>query len=232
MSAPAIRERNFNGECTIPDPSGVVELMPAGVAPSSFVRPDPKPVLPGALLLTAPDIAALTDRLAETLAHEGVGGHLCVRLADGSETPLFGDRPALFAKRRSAQVRRIVGGLGQREELQLLVEAPATPLTRAAEARLEGYAQLYLARAALLREKANDIATGCPLSLRQRVLLGRMLAGHPLARTADALGISVAAARSHLDDALPALGVATRAEAVAKAARCGWLIVSLPSSGL
>jgi DNA-binding CsgD family transcriptional regulator len=206
--------------------------MVARVASTPFVRPDPKPVLPGALLLTAPDIAALTDRLAATLAHEGIGGHLCVRVAEGADTPLFGDAPTLFPRRHSPRVRRIAGPPGRRDALDLLVAAPAAPLPRAAEARLQGYAELYLARAALLREKSGDLATGCPLSLRQRVILGRLLAGQPLARIAAALDISVEAARSHLEDALAALGAASRAEAVALAARRGWLVLSPRSSGL
>lgn len=203
--------------------------MAARAARESAIQAGAAPVLAGARLLTAPDLDALTGHLADSLAADGVTGHFCVRADAGEDRPLFGDAPELFAARGAADALRITGVLGGPARLDLLLRRPSEPLSRAAAARVEGYAQLYLARAVLLHEKAGDVPSGCPLSIRERLVLGRALIGEPLVRTAEFLKIRPETARSHMADAIAALGAPDRLSAIALAARRGWLLISEPS---
>lgn len=204
--------------------------MAARAAFRSEIQAGAAPVLAGARLLTASDLETLTGHLADSLAADGVTGHFCIRADAAGDQPLFGDAPELFRLRADPNTPRIGDALGGPTRLDLLLRAPAVPLSRAAAARVEGYAQLALARAMLLHEKAADVPTGCPLSLRQRVILGRALAGEPLVRTAESLEIRPETARDHLADAIAALGAADRLSAIALAARRGWLLVSQPQN--
>ena len=171
----------------------------------------------------ANDLAELTDHFAAVLAEEGVGGHFVIDDAGAADQPLFGDSPALIADRGApAWEIRVKGALG--EEATILLAVPERLIDDATMARLRGFAALYVGRGLALHEKASDLATGCPLTLCERLILGRLLLGEPLADVAARVGRSIGAVRSHVADAAAKLGADDRNAAVALAARRGWLL--------
>jgi DNA-binding CsgD family transcriptional regulator len=93
-------------------------------------------------------------------------------------------------------------------------------------ARIRGYAELYAARAVALQELADDVQTECGLSLRERFVLGRRLAGLAPVDIALESDLSVATVSAAIDSAIDRLGVSTLPEAISLAARRGWLAVT------
>lgn len=67
--------------------------------------------------------------------------------------------------------------------------------------------------------------SSCPLTPRQRELLAFAASGKSDWDIAQLLGISAKTANEHLEKAKQALGVRTRAQAVALAVRCGWIVL-------
>jgi DNA-binding CsgD family transcriptional regulator len=91
---------------------------------------------------------------------------------------------------------------------------------------VRGYAQLFAARVMALQELADDVDTECGLTLRERYVLGRRLAGLAPFDIAGEAKLSVSIVSETLDKAVEKLGAATMGEAIALAARRGWLAVT------
>ena len=174
-------------------------------------------------ILIAPDAERLVTLFADALAEYGIGGHFCLRKSGVSLTPLLGDAPQLIA----APHRFFVDSDDMHfAGARVLLANPDRPLSREESARVRGYAQLYAARALALQELGDDVQTDCGLSLRERYVLGRRLAGLPPVDIALESGISVQTVSSAIDSAVARLGCQSQAEAIAIAARRGWLAVT------
>ena len=165
------------------------------------------------------DLDDLVVRFGAAIAEDGIDGHLCL-IAGGAETHiLFGDSPALRDMVNGCDILATAGG-------------PRLRLSRrpedAAFARVRGFATLYLARALLLIEAGRTPITQTGLTLCERFILGRLLAGDCLLDIAVALDRSVACVQEMLARASDSLGAHSREEAIAIAARQGWLLSTLP----
>lgn len=202
--------------------------MPAHEAGMSLPAYDaaPRPVFPAtaqlrATIFTVGTLEELVALFALALAEHGIPGHFCLRSWDGgAPVPFVGDRPELIRAPAGTIVVDIEDGF-------VLLAPPAAPLDREALARVRGYALLYAARAAALHELAHDIETSCGLSLCERFVLARRLAGAAPVDTAAEAGWSVATVGTHEASAIEKLGAANVAEAAAIAARQGWLLVTV-----
>lgn len=172
-------------------------------------------------LWLAGDGEALVDLFADALAEDGITGHFCVAGTDGALIPILGDAPDLIGRMTEAMVVD-APVLGARVLLRMPDRVPAADTL----VRVRGYAQLYAARALDLRELADDVETGCGLSLRERYVLGRRLAGLAPIDIACESGLSVATVSLALDQAVSRLGTPDLASATALAARRGWLAVT------
>lgn len=178
------------------------------------------------------DLERLTGFFAATIAEHGISGHFCAGRDDGGQlSPLFGDSPWLFAEDRFEDdlaeahgpcALAIRGALG--DNFLVALAPPARRLDDRTAARVRGFASLYVARGAVLHEKRADPTTSCGLSLCERVVLGRLLAGDSVLDIALRLDRSPAAIESHIADAMATLGTTDRADAIAFAARRGWLL--------
>jgi DNA-binding CsgD family transcriptional regulator len=174
-------------------------------------------------ILLAPDSERLVTLFAGMLAEHGIAGHFCLRKTATTLTPLVGDMPELIAGRHNFFVdsddTHFAGA-------RVLLAEPDRVLTKEEMARVRGYAQLFAARALALQELADDVETECGLSLRERYVLGRRLAGLAPIDIANESGITVQTVSSAIDNAVARLGTQNQAEAIAFAARRGWLAVT------
>lgn len=175
-------------------------------------------------ILMAVDSEELVGMFADALREHGIAGHFCVR-ADGDRLcPVLGDAPELVTDRRGALVIEVDAIDGT--SALMLFGRPSRSLTAAEIARVRGYAELYAARAFALQEMEDDVETGCGLTLRERFVLGRRLAGLAPIDIADEAGLSVEIVSASLDSAVARLEVSTPAAAIALAARRGWLAIT------
>lgn len=174
-------------------------------------------------ILIAPDAERLVTLFADSLAEHGISGHFCLRKSGAALTPLLGDAPELIAAPRrlvvDSDAMHFAGA-------RVLLAEPDRTLGNEEMTRVRGYAQLFAARALALQELADDVQTDCGLSLRERYVLGRRLAGLAPVDIALEAKLSVQTVASAIDNAVARLGVATQAEAISVAARRGWLAVT------
>lgn len=175
-------------------------------------------------ILIAPDLETLVSLFADALAEHGIEGHFCLRKTEAGLVPLAGDCPRLMSSQESCIVvdtdERFMAGT------RVLLAAPCHSLTGGEMALLRGYAELFAARAVALQELADDVPTDCGLSLRERYVLGRRMAGLAPIDIAGEAGLSIATVCAAIESAIARLGCATLAEAIAFAARRGWLAVT------
>lgn len=174
-------------------------------------------------ILIASDPERLVALFADALAEHGVSGHFCLLRRGEGYAPLLGDAPGLITADDAMAVDCEDAGFGK---ARVLLAAPDAPLGAEEAARLRGYAQLFAARALALQELADDVATECGLSLRERYVLGRRLAGLAPVDMAIESGLSVPTINAATESATERMGAKTPAEAVSLAARRGWLAVT------
>jgi len=174
-------------------------------------------------ILIAPDAERLVGLFADALTEHGIAGHFCLRKAGTALTPLMGDAPELIAGPHGFAIdsddMHFAGA-------RVLLAEPSRALTKEESVRVRGYAQLFAARALALHELGDDVQTDCGLSLRERYVLGRRLAGLASIDIAIESGLSVQTVASAIDNAVARLGTRNQAEAIAFAARRGWLAVT------
>lgn len=175
-------------------------------------------------LLVAPDAETLVELFANALSEHGITGHFCLRQLGGAYGPLLGDRPELIGREQDCLVLDTHGSFVA--QTRMLLAPPAMPLPPEQLTRVRGYAELYAARAVALQELADDVQTECGLSLRERFVLGRRLAGLAPIDIAAESDLSVATISAALDSAIEKLGATTLPEAISLAARRGWLAVT------
>jgi DNA-binding CsgD family transcriptional regulator len=174
-------------------------------------------------LLIAPDIESLVELFAGALAEHGIAGHLCLSRAGTSLLPVAGDMPRLM---NSDDVLRAEVEASALPGAVVLMAKPRRALSAEQQARVRGYAQLFAARVMALQELADDVDTDCGLTLRERYVLGRRLAGLSPLDIALEAQLSIATISDTLDRAVEKLGVTNLREAIALAARRGWLAVT------
>ena len=175
-------------------------------------------------LLIAPDSEALVTLFAGALAEHGIAGHFCLRRSGPVFTPLVGDAPELI--QQADRCLTIDTDDVFMPGVRVLLSTPDHPLSAEHETRIRGYAELFAARVLALQELADDVNTECGLSLRERFVLGRRLAGIAPIDIALETKLSVATVSAAIDSATEKLNVATPAEAISLAARRGWLAVT------
>lgn len=175
-------------------------------------------------LLIAPDAEHLVSLFSGALAEHGIDGHFCLRKSGASYTPLVGDCPELIG--RADDCVHIDTDESFMPGTRVLLAKPSRRLSAEHETRIRGYAELFAARALALQELADDVNTECGLSLRERFVLGRRLAGLAPVDIAIEAKISVATVTAAIDNAIRKMGVETLAEAISVAARRGWLAVT------
>jgi DNA-binding CsgD family transcriptional regulator len=174
-------------------------------------------------ILIATDPEALVALFAGALAEHGIDGHFCLRKIGKAYLPLLGDAPGLIA---SPDCLVVDGDGALFSGTRVLLAKPSLPLGSEGLARVRGYAQLFAARAMALQELSEDVQTDCGLSLRERYVLGRRLAGLATLDIALESGISIETVNAATDSAIARLGVTTLPEATSLAARRGWLAVT------
>lgn len=175
-------------------------------------------------LLVAPDAETLVELFADALSEHGISAHFCLRRTGEIYGPLLGDRPELIGREAECLVVDIEASFVA--QTRMLLAAPAMPLSREHMARIRGYSELYAARAVALQELTDDVQTACGLSLRERFVLGRRLAGLAPVDIALESNLEVATVSSAIDSAIERLGVRSLPEAISLAARRGWLAVT------
>ncbi|MFD1613081.1 LuxR C-terminal-related transcriptional regulator [Sphingomonas tabacisoli] len=175
-------------------------------------------------ILIAPDAESLVSLFANALHEHGIGGHFCLRKNGGGYAPLVGDAPELIG--RAAECIVIDTDESFMAGTRVLLAPPREPLGREQLTRLRGYAELFAARAIALQELADDVATDCGLTLRERYVLGRRLAGLATIDIAAESKLTIATIGTITDNAVDKLGCSSVAEAIAFAARLGWLAVT------
>lgn len=173
-------------------------------------------------LLAAPDPESLVRLFGDALAEEGIGGHFCLLNSDAGETPMLGDAPELIG---SEHTIAIDCGAPFTQRTRMLLATPAAALAPETMTKLRGYAELYGARAVALCEIADDVATECGLTVKQRFVLGRRLAGLATIDIAAEADLSVASVCEIEEAAVRTLNAPSLADAIAFAARRGWLAV-------
>ena len=174
-------------------------------------------------LLISPDTESLVDLFSGALSEHGIQGHFCLARSGTALVPVAGDAPQLMSSKDALRVEVEANPL---PGAVVMLGRPEHPLTKDQCARIRGYAQLFAARVMALQELADDVDTDCGLTLRERFVLGRRLAGlAPLDIAAEA-NLSVLTVSEALDTAVRKLGVTTLGEAIALAARRGWLAVT------
>lgn len=175
-------------------------------------------------ILVAPSGEDLVVMFAQALSEHGIAGHFCVRGAGAALQPILGDTPELVARPEDCLVIPCNSLPGS--PARMLLAQPEAPLEPAEMARVRGYSELYAARAIALQELEDDVDTGCGLTLRERYVLGRRLAGQAPVDIAAESGLSVPTVAAALDGATKRLGDGNEAAAIALAARRGWLAVT------
>jgi DNA-binding CsgD family transcriptional regulator len=175
-------------------------------------------------LLIAPDLENLVSLFAGALAEHGIDGHFCLRKSGSGYTPLVGDCPELIA--HDGDCIHVDTDDAFMPGTRVLLAAPPHGLSAEHKARIRGYAELFAARALALQELVDDVNTECGLSLRERFVLGRRLAGLAPVDIAIEGKISVATVSAAIDSAIQKMGVQTLAEAISLSARRGWLAVT------
>jgi DNA-binding CsgD family transcriptional regulator len=173
-------------------------------------------------LLIASDVASLVELFAGALSEHGIAGHFCLAKTGDVLTPLAGDMPELIASQPHFAVDLDGGVLAS---ARVLLARPDRPLSREQSARVRGYAQLFAARALALQELADDVDTECGLTIRERYVLGRRLAGVAPLDIAEEAQLSIQTVSQTIDDAIAKLGTTSLGDAIALAARRGWLAV-------
>lgn len=190
-------------------------------------KPEGEPAFPATALLratlfTVGTIEDLVVLFANALAEHGISGHFSLKSWDGGAfVPFVGDCPELIREPAGTIV------VDTEDGACVLLAPPEALLDRAALARVRGYALLYAAQAAALHERTRDVETNCALSLCERFVLARRLAGIAPVDIAAEAGLSVATVGAHEAKAVEKLGAGTVAEAAAIAARQGWLLVTV-----
>lgn len=170
------------------------------------------------------DLPDLIDGFAESIAAHGFDRHLCVALDDGAPRPLFGQAalvagaPALHLPIADWSGTPCAIRLAGRDE----------PVDRALRASLAGRAEVYATFGFALLQRGSDIDTAGGLGLAERHCLAGLLLGHGEGAIAERLSIDPLAVAGHIERATARLGVVTRAEAIALAARRG-LLAGLPA---
>lgn len=175
-------------------------------------------------LLIAPNSETLVTLFANALAEHGIAGHFCLRRSGAGYTPLLGDSPDLI--RDAGRCLHIDTDAAFMSGARVLLARPERRLPQDHGARIRGYAELYAARALALQELADDVSTDCGLTLRERFVLGRHLAGLAPVDIAIEAKVSVATISAATDSAIAKMGVETVAQAISLAARRGWLAVT------
>lgn len=193
----------------------------------------------------------LIDLFQDTIRSEQALEHHCCRLALGwYAVPLFGtapdhaerlqahikaglspdiaERPALIPAGKGEDTALIYFpvslGLGDPVLVTLGLPADqAAQIDRQQRARLNGLATIYAMRALPLWEIEEDIETASPLTLRQRIVLAMVLSGHTHIEIASHLRCALRTVDAHLENAIERLKAADEADAIALAARRGWL---------
>lgn len=165
------------------------------------------------------DVDTLVAMFAACLSEHGIDGHFIMAGTAAGPVPMAGDAPELVLAPPGCL---IVEGGGH----CIVLAGPCVPLAPDADARVRGYAVLVAAQIAALRELADDVETGCALSLRERYVLGRRLAGLAPVDIAAECGLGVQTIAAAIDSAVAAMNAGTPAEAISLAARRGWLVVS------
>jgi DNA-binding CsgD family transcriptional regulator len=174
-------------------------------------------------ILLAADGEELVALFAGALAEHGITGHFCVHAVGGRLAPILGDHPGLVAGLPGCLDIAVGGAF---KYARVLLAPPEQPLNREAYARIKGYAELFAARALALQEMADDVDTNCGLSLRERYVLGRRLAGLAPVDIALETGLSMETIAAASDSAVARLNADNVAGAIAVAARRGWLAVT------
>lgn len=172
----------------------------------------------------ARDLAALTLAFGESIAPHGFTHHLCLALDGGEAQPLFGDA-ALVAGEPVVQlpVATWRGGGGV-----ICLGGRMEPVGPALRASLAGRAEIHATFGVALLQRAGDIETAAGLGLAERQCLAGLLLGEGVASIARRLTLDPLAVTGHVERAIARLGVASRAEAVALAARRG-LLATIPA---
>ena len=174
---------------------------------------------------------------AASIARSGFTTHFCFEIsAGGTIAPLFGDASALPIGAISANGPKSVASHAvRRGNLLLPVQSwhdsdlfvglggRRAPVESALRASLLGRAEVFATFGLALLERESDIPTGIGLGLAQRQCLAHLLMGRRDPEIAESLGLTPLAVRGHIDHAITLMGVQSRVEAVAFAARRGWL---------
>lgn len=193
----------------------------------------------------------LIDLFEDMIRSEKALEHECSRLALGwYAVPLFGtapahaerlrahltdgpssdisERPALIPPLKTGEpaLLSFPVSLGLGDPLVVSIGMPANEtaqIDRQQRARLNGLATIYAMRAVPLWEIEEDIETASPLTLRQRIVLAMVLSGHTHIEIARHLNCSLRTVATHVENAVERLKAADEADAIALAARRGWL---------
>ena len=174
-------------------------------------------------LLISFDTESLVELFSGALAEHGIDGHFCLGRFGDKLVPVAGDMPCLV---NSKDVLRVDVDASAWPGAVTLLARPERPLTKEQSARVRGYAQLFAGRVMALQELADDVDTECGLTLRERYVLGRRLAGLAPLDIAREAKLSVATIGEALDKAIDKLGAPNLGAAIALAARRGWLAVT------
>ena len=189
----------------------------------------------------ADSLPALCAAFADAIAAEGFGAHCCLRTSpDAAPDILFGDGGAVSIAARSLldksheyPVSFAADGrhhllvpveCWQADALFVLITGRAAAPDRAAIARVHGLAEVHATYGYSLFERQQDIATSAGLGLVQRRCLALVLTGHRDVDIARLLDLTPLAVEGHLAQAMILLDADIRAQAVAIAARRGWLV--------
>ncbi|NNM76200.1 helix-turn-helix transcriptional regulator [Sphingomonas sp. ID1715] len=174
-------------------------------------------------LMIAPDIESLVELFAGALEEHGIDGHFCLARSGEQLVPAAGDMASLI---NATDVLTVEVEASALPGALVLLARPNRPLSREAWARVRGYAELFAARVLALQELADDVDTECGLTLRERYVLGRRLAGLAPIDIAEEAKLTVNAVSEAMDKAAAKLGADNVGEAIALAARRGWLAVT------
>ena len=189
----------------------------------------------------ADSLPALSAAFAGAIAAEGYDTHCCLRASpDAAPEILFGDARSLSGAARHLvdespeyPVPFAAGGhhdllvpvqCWQADALFVLVAGRPDSPDRATIARVHGLAEVLATYGYSLFERQQDIATGAGLGLVQRRCLALILTGHRDVDIARLLDLTPLAVEGHLAQAMILLDADIRAQAVAIAARRGWLV--------
>lgn len=188
---------------------------------------------PDAFLAIAPraDMAALEHGFAVAIAREGFRSHAVdAPLRDGGMVTHPAVEPDAGAPGCFRLLLPVQAWSG--EWTMIVAAGHEGAIDRARQARMHLLAVVYAERRDTLMAEARDLATAVPLTLVERQLFGLLLTGGTIGDVAPRLDRSPRAIDLHLMRAAARLGVADPAEAVALAARRGWLLPLMPRYGM